>query len=124
MRPLASHGRTRPAGPRMPTGPPRQQRLDRWQTAEVICNALLLGYLMYRSGLVPRVIPVLGLIGGPLLISAVVGRLLGINETTSIWSMLGLAPIFIWELSLGLWMTIKGFRRPAGVTAAPVAQAA
>ena len=72
----------------------------------------------------PRVIPVLGLIGGPLLISAVVGRLLGINETTSIWSMLGLVPIFVWELSLGLWMTIKGFRRPAGVTASPVAQAA
>jgi hypothetical protein len=87
-------------------------------------NALLLGTLLYRSGLVPRVIPVLGLIGGPLLISAVVGRLLGINETTSIWSMLGLVPIFVWELSLGLWMTIKGFRRPAGVTASPVAQAA
>ncbi len=35
----------------------------------------------------------------------------GFNETTTIWSGIGLAPIFVWELSLGLWMTLKGFRR-------------
>jgi Domain of unknown function (DUF4386) len=29
-------------------------------------NAALLGYLMYRSGLVPRLIPAMGLIGAPL----------------------------------------------------------
>ena len=44
-------------------------------------NALLLGTLLYRSRLVPRVIPALGLIGGPLLISAVVGRLVGIASS-------------------------------------------
>src|SRR5450759_515090 len=33
-------------------------------------NALLLGTLMYRSGLVPRVLPVIGLIGAPLHITA------------------------------------------------------
>ncbi len=43
-------------------------------------NALLLGSLMYRSGLVPRVIPLLGLIGAPLMISSALGQVVGINE--------------------------------------------
>ena len=72
-------------------------------------NALLLGTLMYRSRLVPRLIPILGLIGAPLLISAAVGRMFEINDVTSIWSVVGTLPIFFWELSLGLWMTFKGF---------------
>ena len=73
-------------------------------------NAVLLGTLMYRSGLVPRIIPTLGLIGGPLMISSVVGQLIGINEQISIWSLIALLPIFAWELSLGLWLVFKGFR--------------
>lgn len=80
-------------------------------------NALMLGYLMFRSGLVPRVIPTLGLIGGPLMISSVVGQLIGINEQYSIWSGIALVPIFIWELSLGLWMTFKGFNPAAPILA-------
>jgi hypothetical protein len=73
-------------------------------------NALLLGTLMYRSGLVPRIIPALGLIGGPLMISSVAGQILGINEQYSAWSAIALLPIFAWELSLGLWLVFKGFR--------------
>jgi hypothetical protein len=76
-------------------------------------NALLLGTLMYRSRLVPRLIPVLGLIGAPLYLSSVIGVFFGINETASLWSLIGVAPIFVWELSLGLWMTFKGFRPSA-----------
>jgi len=86
-------------------------------------NAVLLGYLMYRSGLVPRLIPTLGLIGGPLMISSVIGQIIGVNEQYSVWSGIALIPIFIWELSLGLWMTFKGFRRdsPLMVEAAEAA---
>jgi hypothetical protein len=73
-------------------------------------NALLLGSLLYRSRLVPRVIPALGLIGGPLMISSVIGQVLGINEQVSLWSAVALLPIFVWELSLGLWLVFKGFR--------------
>ena len=80
-------------------------------------NALLLGTLMYRSRLIPRAIPVLGLIGGPLLISSTLGTLLGVNDGMSVWTGIATAPIFLWELSLGLWMTIKGFD-----PAAPVAR--
>ena len=86
-------------------------------------NALLLGYLMYRSGLVPRVIPALGLIGGPLMISSVIGQILGINEQVSAWSLIALLPIFTWELSLGLWMAIKGFKASAPLMVATAAPA-
>jgi hypothetical protein len=73
-------------------------------------NALLLGSLLYRSRLVPRIIPALGLVGGPLMISSVIGQVLGINEQVSVWSAIALLPIFVWELSLGLWLVFKGFR--------------
>jgi hypothetical protein len=79
-------------------------------------NALLLGTLMYRSGLVPRVIPLMGLIGGPLIISAKVGTILGVNDDSTAWSLVALAPIFFWELSLGVWMAVRGFR-PSPITA-------
>jgi len=52
-------------------------------------NALLLGSLMYRSRLVPRVIPALGLIGAPLMISSAIGTMFSINEMLSVWSNWG-----------------------------------
>ena len=79
-------------------------------------NGILLGYLFYRSGLVPRIMPALGLIGGPLMISSVVGQLFGINEQVSTWSLIALVPIFLWEFSLGIWLVFKGFR-PSAVAA-------
>ena len=85
-------------------------------------NALLLGTLLYRSRLVPRWIPILGLIGAPLLISAAVGRMFGVNDVTSAWSAIGVLPIFVWELSLGLWMTFKGFDPSVPVAQAFLAQ--
>ncbi len=76
-------------------------------------NALVLGSLLYRSRLVPRVIPVLGLIGAPLLISAAIGILFGINEQVSVWSGIATLPIAVWEFSLGLWLIAKGFSAAA-----------
>lgn len=76
-------------------------------------NALLLGAVLYRSGLVPRWIPALGLIGGPLLLSSTIGTMLGINELGTAWTGIATAPIFVWELAVGLWMTFKGFRPAA-----------
>jgi hypothetical protein len=72
-------------------------------------NAFLLGYLMYRSGLVPRLIPTIGLVGAPLLLLSTLGTLLGVNEPTSVWTGIATLPIFLWELSLGLWLTFRGF---------------
>jgi hypothetical protein len=79
-------------------------------------NAVLLGTLMYKSRLVPRVIPTIGLIGAPLLITANIATLFGHNEQTSGITMLATIPIAFWELSLGIWMTVKGFK-PSPVTA-------
>ena len=81
-------------------------------------NAALLGYVLYRSRLVPRVIPALGLIGAPLFLSSAIATVLGFNEQVSLWSGIGLIPIFLWELSLGLWLTFKGFRPSAMVALA------
>jgi hypothetical protein len=79
-------------------------------------NALLLGSLLYRSRLVPRAIPLLGLIGGPLLIIAVFATLLGQHSSLTGLATLPVIPVAAWELSLGLWLVVKGFR-PAPITA-------
>ncbi len=79
-------------------------------------NAVLLGTLMYKSRLVPRIIPTLGLIGAPLLITANVATLFGHNEQTSAVTLLATLPIAAWELSVGTWMLVKGFK-PAPVIA-------
>lgn len=76
-------------------------------------NAFLLATLMYRARLVPRAIPILGLIGAPLFTSWIIGYIFGITEGGTAWHAIGVAPIFFWELSLGLWMTFKGFRKDA-----------
>ncbi len=79
-------------------------------------NAVLLGTLMYKSRLVPRIIPTLGLIGAPLLFTANVATLFGHNEQASAVTMLATLPIAAWELSVGSWMAFKGFK-PAPITA-------
>jgi hypothetical protein len=79
-------------------------------------NAVLFGTLMYRSHLVPRIIPTIGLIGAPLLFAANLATLFGHNEQTSGITALATLPIACWELSVGIWMTVKGFK-PAPITA-------
>ena len=78
-------------------------------------NALLLGTLLYRSGLVPRLIPVLGLVGAPLLIASTTATMFGITTATSPTAAIATLPIFLWELSLALWLTFKGFRPTAPI---------
>ena len=73
-------------------------------------NALLLGSLLYQSRLVPRILPVIGFIGAPLLIASTMATLFGYNEYGSGMSGLGALPIAVWELSLGVYLVVKGFR--------------
>jgi hypothetical protein len=80
-------------------------------------NALLLGTLMYRSRLVPRIIPVIGLIGAPLLITAVFATLFGGSMPPPAWTGLAAVPVAAWEFSLGVWLVVKGFR-PSPITTA------
>jgi hypothetical protein len=76
-------------------------------------NGMLLGYLMYRSGLVPRRMAMLGLIGGPVLVAAAVAILFGVIEAGSVWQIIATLPEFLWELSLGIWLIVKGFNPSA-----------
>jgi hypothetical protein len=78
-------------------------------------NAILLGTLMYRSGLVPRVLPVIGLIGVPLHITAVVLTMFGVIDRVGSVALIAALPIFVWELSLGIYLVVKGFR-PCPIT--------
>jgi hypothetical protein len=75
-----------------------------------IGNGILLGYLMYRSELVPRRLAMLGLIGGPILILSFVLMLIGLYDNGEGPSGLLTLPEAAWELSLGIYCAAKGFR--------------
>jgi Domain of unknown function (DUF4386) len=75
-----------------------------------IGNGMLLGYLMYRSGLVPRRMAMVGLIGGPLLVASGVAVVFGAYTQGSAWSGLFTVLEIVWEASLGIYLIVKGFR--------------
>jgi hypothetical protein len=78
-------------------------------------NALCLATILYRTGLVPRWIPTLGLIGGPLLLASSTATLFGAFEQVTAISLLLALPIAVWEFSAGIYMTFKGFRTPTAI---------
>jgi hypothetical protein len=77
-------------------------------------NGLILGYLMYRSGLVPRRMAWLGLIGGPLLLFGNFGVLFDWWEQTGVVGLL-VIPEFIWEAFLGIYCAIWGFKKDSPI---------
>jgi uncharacterized protein DUF4386 len=83
------------------------------QTLMPALNALLLGSLLYRSRLVPRILPTLGLIGAPILIASVIVGLFRINHPITVLAAVGTLPIAVWEFSLGVWLVVKGFKSSA-----------
>ena len=78
-------------------------------------NGLLLGYLMYRSGLVPRRMALIGLIGGPLSLVGATAVLFGAWEQTSGTQFLLTVPEAVWEFSLGIYLIVKGFKTPSPI---------
>jgi hypothetical protein len=76
-------------------------------------NGLLLGYLMYRSGLVPRRMAMLGLVGGPLVCASGIAVMFGVFELGSAWQFIATIPEIAWEGSLGIWLLAKGFNAAA-----------
>ena len=73
-------------------------------------NGLILGYLMYSSELVPRKMAMLGLVGGPLIIVSGTLVIFGVAEPGGTLQGLATIPEALWELSLGIYCTVKGFR--------------
>ncbi|MEU6022977.1 DUF4386 domain-containing protein [Micromonospora sp. NPDC047134] len=71
---------------------------------------------MYQARLVPRVLPVLGLVGAPLLIVSDLCVLFGLWDRLSPVTAIGALPIAVWEFSLGVYLIVRGFR-PSAITA-------
>jgi Domain of unknown function (DUF4386) len=92
-----------------------------------VANGMILGYLMYRSGLVPRGMAMLGLIGGPLVAASGIAVMFDVIERGSTLQGVATIPEFIWELSFGIYLIVKGFRPSpilAGMDSEPVAPGA
>jgi hypothetical protein len=89
------------------------------QSLMPVVNDLLLGYLFYKSRLVPRVLPVLAFIGAPLLLVADAAVLFGVVERVSALPAIAVLPVALFEFSLGVYLTVKGFR-PSPITAGMV----
>jgi hypothetical protein len=81
-------------------------------------NGIILGYLMWKSGLVPRRLAMLGLVGGPLVLIRATLILFGVVEPGGAIDVL-VAPEILWEASLGLYPLIEGFRTPPTPPADP-----
>jgi hypothetical protein len=76
-------------------------------------NGCILGWMMFRTGLVPRRLAVLGLIGGPLIVASGSAAVLHLIEPGGAAQTLSAAPEFVWELGLGIYLIVKGFQTPS-----------
>ncbi len=88
------------------------------QSLMPVFNALCLGYVLYRSRLVPRILPTIGLLGAALLLASDIAIFFGLYDRMAPVAALAALPIAAWEFSLGIYLTVKGFR-PAAVAALP-----
>jgi Domain of unknown function (DUF4386) len=98
----------------------QQTRLLGPQFCAGLGNGILLGYLMWRSRLLPRPVVMFGLFGGPLALLAGIGVLLGAWDSTSRLVVAATAPEAIWEFSLSVWLLVRGFRPSPILTGTPV----
>ncbi|MGI8938391.1 MAG: DUF4386 domain-containing protein [Iamia sp.] len=87
-----------------------------------VVNALCLATVLYRTRLVPRIIPIIGLIAAPILFASSTATLFGIHDQVSSTALLGALPIAAWEFSLGVWLTFRGFT-PSVITDEPARSA-
>ena len=71
---------------------------------------LLLGYLLYQSRLVPRVLPIIAFIGAPLLLASFIAVLFGLWGQTSAPAALSALPVALFEFSFGVYLIVKGFK--------------
>lgn len=79
-------------------------------------NDLLLGFLLYKSRLVPRALSLIGIVGGPVLIAGFLAVLFGVIGQQAPLAMLSAVPVALFEFSLGIWLVAKGFNPSAFVS--------
>jgi hypothetical protein len=73
-------------------------------------NGILLGTLLYQTRLVPRILPIIGIIGAFTLVAGDVAVLYGIIDQHAPIAGLSAVPIALWEFSLGIYLVFKGFK--------------
>jgi hypothetical protein len=73
-------------------------------------NAMLLGSLLYKSRLVPRILPLTGFVGAILLVGADILVLFGFIGQRAPSTAFAAVPIALWEFSLGIYLVVKGFK--------------
>jgi hypothetical protein len=74
---------------------------------------LLLGFLLFQSRLIPRGLAVIGIIGGPILLLGYLAAMFGLVAQHAPIAGLSALPVAVFEFSLGLWLTFRGFNPTA-----------
>jgi hypothetical protein len=92
------------------------------QSLMPVFTDLLLGYVLYRSGLVPRILPRIAFVGAPLLLVSDIAIFFGAYDRTAPLAALAALPVAVFELSIGVWMLVKGFDPSSPVLAGPAAE--
>lgn len=83
-----------------------------------IGNGIMLGYLLYRGELVPRGWAILGMVGGTIALVSATCQLFNVFENGSTPSAILIAPEFVWEAFVGIYLTVWGFR-PSPILSTP-----
>ena len=78
---------------------------------------MLLGFLLYKSSLVPRTLSLIGIIGAPLLVAGYMAILFGVIGRHSPLAGLAAVPVALFEFLLGVWLVVKGFKSTTAATA-------
>lgn len=84
----------------------------------VVCD-LLVGYVLYRAVLVPHILPRIAFVGAPLLLASDIAVFFGAYDRTAPLAALAALPIAVFELSIGIWMLVKGFNASSPLLTAP-----
>jgi hypothetical protein len=87
----------------------------------VMCD-LLLGYLLFRSRLVPRILPIVAFVGAPLLLASDIAIFFGVYDRVAPLAALAVIPVAAFELSVGIWLLVKGFNPASPLFARPTTE--
>jgi hypothetical protein len=70
-------------------------------------NTVLAAYLVLQAGVAPKIVPILGLVGGPLLFLVSAAQLLGLVAQFSVAAAIPAAPVLVWELGLAISLIVR-----------------
>jgi hypothetical protein len=76
-------------------------------------NTALYSFLLYSFRFVPRPLAALGLTGAAFVLLAALLEMFGVITQISLWGVLLALPIAIYEMTLAVWLIVKGFNSSA-----------